>query len=142
MCGIDISADMLAELHRKPGADAIVTTVGDFATTVVPGEFSLVYVVYNSIGNLLEQREQVEAFRNAARHLQPTGRFVVELWVPDLRRFPPGAVAVPFDVSPDHVGFDTLDIATQRGVSHHYFMSGGKVGRVRLTVPLRLARRA
>jgi len=129
VCGIDISADMLAQLHRKPGADAVETTVGDFATTVVPGEFSLVYVVYNSIGNLLEQREQVEAFRNAARHLQPMGRFVVELWVPDLRRFPPGAVALPFDVSPDHVGFDTLDLATQRGASHHYFVSGGRVGR-------------
>jgi SAM-dependent methyltransferase len=126
--GIDISADMLAQLRRKPGADAIATTMGDFATTVVPGEFSLVYIVYNSLSNLLEQREQVEAFRNAARHLQPAGRLVVELWVPDLRRFPPGAVAVPFDVNPSHVGFDTLDIATQRGVSHHYFTSG-QVGR-------------
>ncbi len=127
--GIDISADMLVQLHRKRGADAIVTTVGDFATTVVPGEFSLVYVVYNTLGNLLEQREQVEAFRNAARHLRPTGRFVVELWVPDLRRFPPGALAVPFDVTPGHVGLDTLDTATQRGVSHHYVMSGATVGR-------------
>ncbi len=129
VCGIDISADMLAQLRRKTGADEIVTTVGDFATTVIPGEFSLVYVVYNTISNLLEQREQVDVFRNAARHLQPTGRFVVELWVPDLRRFPPGAVAVPFDVSPSHLGFDTLDLTTQRGVSHHYFTNGSKVGR-------------
>jgi SAM-dependent methyltransferase len=129
VCGIDISADMLAQLHRKPGADDIVTTVGDFATTVVPGQFSLVYVVYNTISNLLEQGEQVDVFRNAARHLQPMGRFVVELCVPDLRRFPPGAVAVPFDVSLGHLGFDTLDVATQRGVSHHYVTSGGRVGR-------------
>jgi SAM-dependent methyltransferase len=127
--GIDISVDMLAVLHRKPGADAVVTTVGDFATTTVPGEFSLVYVVYNAISLLLEQREQVEAFRNAARHLQPNGRFVVELWVPDLRRFPPGALALPFDVSFGHVGFDTLDTATQLGVSHHYVVRGGKAGR-------------
>jgi SAM-dependent methyltransferase len=127
--GIDISADMLAQLYRKAGADAIATSMGDFATTVVTGEFSLVYVVYNTISNLLEQHEQVAAFRNAARHLQPGGRFVVELWVPDLRRFPPGAVAIPFDVSPSHVGFDTLDLATQRGVSHHYFPRGDKVGR-------------
>jgi SAM-dependent methyltransferase len=127
--GIDISADMLAQLRRKPGAEAILTTRGDFATTVVPGEFSLVYVVYNTLGNLLEQGEQVEAFRNAARHLRPTGRFVVELWVPDLRRFPRGALALPFDVSLEHVGFDTLDTATQRGVSHHYVVSGGTGGR-------------
>jgi SAM-dependent methyltransferase len=127
--GIDISADMIDQLRAKPGSDAIEAVVGDFATTVVPGEFSLVYVVFNSISNLLEQAEQVQAFRNAARHLGPAGRFVMELWVPDLRRFPPGAAAVPFDVRSDHLGFDTLDVATQRGVSHHYHFAEGQVGR-------------
>jgi SAM-dependent methyltransferase len=127
--GIDISADMIDQLRGKPGSAAIETAVGDFATTVVPGEFSLVYVVYNSISNLLEQSEQVQAFRNAARHLGPAGRFVMELALPDLRRFPPGAAAVPFDVSPDHLGFDTLDLANQRGVSHHYWFVGGGVER-------------
>jgi SAM-dependent methyltransferase len=127
--GIDISADMIDQLHRKRGSDAITTAVGDFANTVIPGGFALVYVVYNSISLLLEQTEWIEAFRNASRHLGPAGRFVMELGVPDLRMFPPGAVAVPFDVSPSHVGFDTLDIATQRGVSHHYFFVDGKAGR-------------
>ena len=125
--GIDISPDMIEQLHRKPGSEAITTTVGDFAETVLPGEFSLVYVVYNSISNLLEQSEWVQTFRNAARHLSPGGRFVVELWIPDLRRFPPGATALPFDVNPTHLGFDTIDTATQRGVSHHYFVAGGQV---------------
>ena len=128
VCGIDISADMLAQLRRKPGADTIVTTLGDFAVADVPGEFSLVYLVYNALGNLLEQHEQVEVFRNAARHLQPAGRFIVELWVPDLRRFPPGSAALPFDVSPGHLGFDTLDTATQHGVSHHYVVSADRIG--------------
>jgi SAM-dependent methyltransferase len=125
--GIDISADMIEQLRRKPGSEAITTTVGDFAETVVAGEFSLVYVVYNSISNLPEQAEWVATFRNAARHLSAGGRFVVELWVPDLRRFPPGAATLPFDVSDHHLGFDTLDIATQRGASHHYFFSDGRV---------------
>jgi SAM-dependent methyltransferase len=120
--GIDISADMLELLRHKPAAHAITTTLGDFAETTVEGTFSLVYVVFNSISNLTEQREWVQTFRNAARHLEPSGRFVVELWVPDLRRFPPGTTALPFDVSPRHLGFDTLDIATQRCVSHHYFL--------------------
>ena len=88
--GIDISADMIDQLREKPGSAAIETTVGDFATTVVPGEFSLVYVVFNSITNLLEQPEWVQAFRNASRHLGPAGRFVMEFAIPDLRRFPPG----------------------------------------------------
>jgi len=102
VCGIDISADMLAQLRRKPGADTIVTTLGDFAVADVPGEFSLVYLVYNALGNLLEQHEQVEVFRNAARHLQPAGRFIL--------------------------GFDTLDTATQHGVSHHYVVSADRIG--------------
>ena len=93
------------------------------------GPFSLVYVVSNSISNLLEQAEWVQCFRNAARHLGPGGRFVIELWVPDLRRFPHGAVALPFDVSPTHVGFDTIDVATQRGESNHYFLGDGRVSR-------------
>ena len=130
VCGIDISADMIDVLHSKDGSERITTTVGDFAKTVVPGEFSLVYVVFNSIALLLEQSEQVEVFRNASRHLVPGGRFVIELHVMDLRRFPPGATALPFDISPNHVGFDTLDTANQRGVSHHYFVVNGQLGHV------------
>ena len=80
----------------------------------------LVYVVWNSIGNLRTQDEQVECFANAARHLAPGGRFVVELWVPGIRRLPPGQTAVPFEVTDRHVGFDTLDTVTQQGTSHHY----------------------
>jgi hypothetical protein len=79
--------------------------------------------------------EQVECFRNAARHLHPGGRMVVELWVPDLRRFPPGAVAIPFDVSACHVGFDVVDVATQPGVSHHHFVDGDRV--IRFDSPYR-----
>jgi hypothetical protein len=94
--------------------------VGDMATTTVPGRFSLVYVVWNSIGNLRTQDEQVQCFRNAASHLSPGGRFVVELWVPGIRRFPPGQTAVPFTVTDRHVGFDTYDMVTQQGTSHHY----------------------
>jgi SAM-dependent methyltransferase len=127
--GIDISADMIDQLHRKPASAPIETAVGDFATTVVAGEFSLVYVVFNSITNLLEQSEWVQAFRNAARHLGPAGRFVMELEVPDLRRFPPGSVARPFEVGPRHLGFDTLDLASQQGVSHHYYFVEDQVGR-------------
>jgi len=125
--GIDISSDMVALLRAKPGGDAIPVTIGDFATTRIPGDFSLVYLVFNVISNLTSQDEQVECFRNAAAHLVPGGRVVVELGVPDLRRFPPGSVALPFDVSPSHVGFDTMDLATQQLVSHHYHVNDGRV---------------
>ncbi|PWJ24500.1 methyltransferase family protein [Branchiibius hedensis] len=117
--GIEFSAPMAERLHRKDPALPIV--IGDMATQTVPGgPFSLVYLVFNTIGNLRTQAEQVACFANAARHLARGGAFVVELWVPELRRMPLGQNAVPFDVTDQHVGFDTLDIATQQGTSHHY----------------------
>lgn len=120
VAGIELSEPMVAQLRRKVDEAAMPVVVGDMATTRVPGTFSLVYLVWNSISNLRTQEEQVECFRNAARHLCRGGRFVIELWVPPLRRFPPGQVAVPFDVSDGHLGFDTYDLTTQRGTSHHY----------------------
>jgi SAM-dependent methyltransferase len=125
--GIDLSQDMVDQLRAKPDADRVGVTIGDFAKTTVPGEFSLVYLVYNTISNLTTQDEQVECFRNAAAHLIPGGCFVIEVVVPNLRRFPPGAVAQPFDVSAEHLGFDTIDVATQRGVSHHYVIDRDRV---------------
>ncbi|CAL9279742.1 class I SAM-dependent DNA methyltransferase [Streptomyces sp. SudanB66_2053] len=122
--GIELSEHMAAVLRRKVDEDTLPVVIGDMATTVVPGEFSLVYLVYNTISNLLTQDEQVECFRNAARHLRPGGRFVVELGVPPLRFLPPGQVAVPFDVSERHVGFDTVDPVEQLLVSHHFTRDG------------------
>ena len=119
--GIELSAPMVAQLRKKADAARIPAVVGDMATTRVDGEFALVYLVWNSIANLRTQAEQVACFRNAAAHLRPGGRFVIELWVPPLRRFPPGQTAVPFDVSERHVGFDTYDLVTQQGTSHHYW---------------------
>lgn len=117
--GIELSSPMVQRLHEKDPAIPVV--IGDMALASAPGgPFSLVYLVFNTIGNLLTQREQVACFANAARHLAPGGAFVIELWVPELRRMPPGQTAVPFEVSEDHVGFDTLDVATQQGTSHHY----------------------
>lgn len=118
--GIELSQPMADQLRRKISADELPVAVGDMATTTVPGRFSLVYVVWNSIGNLRTQDEQVECFRNAARHLAPGGRFVIELWVPGIRRFPPGQSAVPFTVTDTYAGLDTYDMVTQQGTSHHY----------------------
>ncbi|NUO56224.1 MAG: class I SAM-dependent methyltransferase [Hamadaea sp.] len=119
--GIELSQPMVDQLRKSASAEEIPVVVGDMATTTVPGQFSLVYLVWNSIGNLRTQDEQVECFRNAARHLVPGGHFVIELWIPGIRRFPPGQTAVPFDVSEGHVGFDTYDMVTQQGTSHHYY---------------------
>lgn len=124
--GIEISEDMVAKLRAKPGSDVVQVTIGDMATTRVPGSYTLVYLVFNTLSNLLEQHEQVACFANAARHLAPGGRFVVEIGEPELRRFPPGAAAVPFEVSDRHLGFDTYDLVAQRLTSHHYWPAEGR----------------
>ena len=122
--GIELSQPMVDILKGK--RSDLPVTVGDMARATAPdagaapGEFALVFLVWNSIGNLRTQAEQVACFQNAARHLAPGGRFVIELWIPGIRRFPPGQSAVPFHVGERHVGFDTLDMATQQGTSHHY----------------------
>jgi hypothetical protein len=71
--GIDFSEAMVAELRRKPGGDRLPVTIGDMATTHVGSDYRLVYLVYNTITNLLAQDEQVECFRTAAEQLAPKG---------------------------------------------------------------------
>ena len=110
---------MLARLRAKPGADRVGLTRGDFSTTSVEGTFRLVYLVFNTIGNLTTQDAQVACFRNAAAHLEPGGCFVIELLVPALQRLPPGETVRPFHVSETYWGFDEYDVATQGLVSHH-----------------------
>ena len=73
--GIELSVPMVERLRSKADAATIPVVIGDMATATAPGEYSLVYLVYNTISNLLEQAEQVACFRNAARHLKPGGRF-------------------------------------------------------------------
>jgi SAM-dependent methyltransferase len=126
--GIELSQPMVDQLMAKPGAEAIAVTIGDMATTTVDGAgtFGLVYLVYNTITNLLTQDEQVKCFMNAAAHLAPGGRFLIEVGVPSVRRFPAGETFALFDMSDGHVGVDEYDFATQRAVSHHFWMRDGR----------------
>lgn len=123
--GIEISTAMVDELRRKPGGDAIPVTVGDMATTRLERTFDLVFLVFNTIQNLLEQEEQVACFANAAAHLRPGGHFVIESGVPGLRRLPPGERFVPFAVTADHIGIDEYEPARQLLTSHHVWLPGG-----------------
>jgi len=107
--GIELSPDMVAQLRAKPGGDAIPVTIGDMTTARVEGAFRLVYLLYNTIGNVETQDRQVACFENAARHLEPGGSFVVEMVVPDLRRLVPGHDAIVFAHAPRYVGYDRYD---------------------------------
>jgi SAM-dependent methyltransferase len=126
--GIELSTAMADRLQAKAGADRIRVTIGDMATTRLPGHFRLVYLVFNSIGNLITQDEQVACFANAAAHLEPGGRFLVEVGVPDLRRLPPGEDARVFAHAPGYVGYDRyVDFVAQQAVSHHFVAKGSTV---------------
>jgi SAM-dependent methyltransferase len=125
--GIDLSRHMVAELRAKPGSEDIGVTIGDFATTRVDGSFRLAYLVRNTITNLTAQQEQVACFRNVAAHLEPGGCFVIEVYVPELRRLPPGETVHAFTVTPTHLGFEEYDVATQIAVSHHYWVVDGRL---------------
>ncbi|HXQ11455.1 MAG TPA: class I SAM-dependent methyltransferase [Caulobacteraceae bacterium] len=119
--GIESSSAMIAQLWTKVDEGTLPVVLGDMATATAPGRYSLVYLVFNTITNLLTQAEQVACFRNAARHLEPGGRFVIETFVPDLRRLPPGQDAVVFHSEPGYFGFDTYDLQKQQIVSHHFY---------------------
>ena len=125
--GIDLSPEMVARMRAKQGAENVGVTIGDFATTRVDGTFRVAYLVRNTIMNLTTQEEQVACFRNAAAHLESNGVFVIEVLVPGLQRLPPGERFQPFAVTPKHLGFDEIDVATQRLVSHHYWNFDGRI---------------
>ena len=85
--GIDISEEMVGLLKAKPGGEDIKVIMGDFADVEAEGEFPLVYLAFNTLFGLLTQERQVECFSNIAVHLGPGSRFVLDCFVPDLKRF-------------------------------------------------------
>ncbi|HEY6566923.1 MAG TPA: class I SAM-dependent methyltransferase [Actinomycetota bacterium] len=137
--GIELSKAMVAELRAKPGGEDLGVTIGDFATTTVDGSFSLAYLVFNTIMNLTTQAAQVSCFRNVAAHLEPGGRFVIEVMVPELRRLPPGEAfhvfGHVFGGQEDSWGIDEYDVANQGLVSHHLEVVDGNLER--FSVPFR-----
>jgi SAM-dependent methyltransferase len=120
VAGIDLSPHMLERLRAKPEAAGIVAVEGDFATTLVPGSFRLAYLVFNTITNLTTQDEQVGCFENVARHLEPGGVFVIEVFVPILQKLPPGEIFRTFTYDGVRHSFDEYDVVTQILHSHHY----------------------
>ena len=118
--GIELSTAMVHELRAKPGGADIPVVVGDMTSARAEGSFDLVYLVFNTIGNLTDADAQVACFANAAAHLRPGGSFVVETGVPAIRALPPTDAYRVFEHTDEHVGVDEYDPATQRMWSHHY----------------------
>jgi Methyltransferase domain len=125
--GIDNSRAMLARLAEKPGAERIEALVGDMAASRVDGDFSLVYLVFNTIFNLITQEGQVACFENAATHLRSGGRFVIEARVPELQRLPLGQTVLPWRADPTGMSYYVYDVVTQRLSGQHYDIEDGRI---------------
>jgi SAM-dependent methyltransferase len=115
--GIDLSPDMVAQLRKKPGGDDIPVTIGDFSEVPVSGTYRLVYIVFNTFYNLLEQEQQVRCFENVAAHLADDGAFVIEALVPaHVHALPENQYVHAEEVGVDEVWLDVAryDPVTQR----------------------------
>lgn len=105
--GIESSQAMVDVLRRKPGGDRIDVTIGDMAHVRAPGTYPLVFLIYNTIFNLLTQEDQVRCFQNAAAHLTEEGSFVVEAIVPSfLHRLRDDQYVDAEEIGVDQVWFD------------------------------------
>jgi SAM-dependent methyltransferase len=137
--GIEQSGDMVDRMREKPGGDAVPVTIGDMSLVSTGRSYGLVYLVYNTIGNLLTQDGQVRCFQNAAGHLGPGGVFVLECIVP-------AAPARPYRqfVDAEHIAAGSVvlevcqyDPVTQVLDKNHVRISPG--GNVLTPISLRMA---
>jgi SAM-dependent methyltransferase len=90
--GLDIAPEMLAayrrKLAREPEAVSQRVTLheGDMTDYVLEhkGQFDLIFLPFNSIAHLYEIEQQLATFKNTYDHLVDGGRFVVDIFLPDI----------------------------------------------------------
>jgi len=80
--GIELSPHMVEQLRVKPDGQNIHVIIGDMSSATTNRHYPLVYLVFNTIFNLLTADDQIRCFENAARHLTPNGYFIVETALP------------------------------------------------------------
>ena len=81
--GVDSSDAMLARLRARPPAPNLVVHRGDMVDDLPAGPFTLVFVAYNTVFNLLTAERQRSCFAAVAERLVHGGRLLVEAFVPD-----------------------------------------------------------
>jgi SAM-dependent methyltransferase len=126
--GVDASGAMISKLRQKPAGDGIPVTMGSFADLPVEGQFSLIYIVFNTFFALLTQDEQVRCFQNVAKHLSPSGVFVVEVFVPELGRFDRGQTVRLDRIGESETQLDVsqIELVQQVITSQHIHLTEGE----------------
>ena len=137
--GIDASEAMVAELRSKDGGDSLRVTMGDFTEVDVEGQYSLVFVVFNTFFALQSQEDQVRCFGNVAKHLTSEGVLAIEAFVPDLSRFVRGQNTQTTWIDTDTVvlGVNLHEPVNQVVVSQHVVIT--EAGTKLYPVPIRYA---
>ena len=127
--GIDASEAMVTKLRRRPGAESINVTMGNFADVQVAGEFRLIFVVFNTFFGLVTQEEQVRCFQKVAARLGPGGTFVIEVFVPDMSRFQGGQELRTREVTTERVSLQASlhDPVLQRVKSQYIVFRNNQV---------------
>ena len=126
--GIDASQAMVKKLRTKPGGASIPVVIGDFADVDVTGQYSLIYVVFNTFFAITSQDDQVRCFANCASHLHTGGALLIDAFYPDLTRFDRGQSVSAFYVDTDRVYLDvTRHDPVQQAVTtqHIHITSSG-----------------
>jgi SAM-dependent methyltransferase len=119
--GIEASEKMVERLREKPGGDRVQVTIGDIADTDVPGSFSLILAIGDTLGMLSTQEQQRRCLERFGSKLTEAGSFVVEGVVRNAD--PEGAVRV-LSVNEDEVHLIVVkgDPATQALQSAHVIL--------------------
>ena len=135
--GIELSSAMVEKLRAKETSAPIEVVIGDMTSVRVAGNFSLVFLVFNTIDNLTTQQAQLACFKNAALHLASGGRFLVETQVPPIQKMAFGETMLAFASDPRHFGVDVFDLATQTYRSNHVWMDDDR--HTHVSIPFRYA---
>jgi hypothetical protein len=125
--------DLLAGLAGRGGALELGIGTGRIALPLaergvrVAGEFSLVYLIANTIFNLVTQDAQVACFENAAAHLGSGGWSWSRPACPTSRTSRSAGPSSPSAPIPEGWAWTFYDVVTQRFSSQHYDFVDGRV---------------
>lgn len=126
--GVDVSTLMVEELRRKPSGKRIPVHMCSMADLDLRKRFRLIFSAFNTFYSLTTYEEQAMCFARVARHLLPSGTFVLETFYPDLKRFQNESNVRTAELSRDHAVIDLsrLDPAEQRITSVRLTFRNGR----------------
>ena len=85
--GLDISQSMLdvllSKLDRNEYHRISLQNVVDFSSDI---KFNLIIAPFRVMMHLLEKEDQIRALNNVYKHLEKNGRFIFDVFVPDLKQ--------------------------------------------------------